>query len=179
MHSTVRSSLLLRLASLASAVACAHAFVYCTSIHRHQPITAIIRRRGHQYTPLHLQGVPGDGSGDDEIDGGDEEDESLLDELRNIKQDKFGADVPQSDELKEAAKEAEDAFLSAMLEQTRQFRQIKSDEGSDRAVEVFMGRIQEEDEASRRREAAGGEESEGDERDGPGESDDEGSAAWQ
>ena len=36
-----------------------------------------------------------------------------------------------------------------MLEQTRQFRPIKSEEGSDRAVEFFMERIQEKNEAGR------------------------------
>lgn len=79
----------------------------------------------------------------------DENDESLLDELRNTKNDLFGADIPSNDELQNAAQDAENAFLAAMLEQTQQFRRIKSEKGSDGAVEVFMERIQEEDEAGR------------------------------
>jgi len=56
----------------------------------------------------------------------------------------FGKDIPVNEELQRAAQNAENSFLSAMLEQTQQFKKIKQEEGSDRAVEVFMQRIQEE-----------------------------------
>jgi len=56
----------------------------------------------------------------------------------------FGKDIPVNEELQRAAQNAENSFLSAMLEQTQQFKKIKQEEGSDRAVEAFMQRIQEE-----------------------------------
>jgi hypothetical protein len=56
----------------------------------------------------------------------------------------YGADIPIDDEIKQATLNADNAFLAAMLEQTQQFNQIKSKQGSDRAVELFMCRIQEE-----------------------------------
>ena len=57
----------------------------------------------------------------------------------------FGTDIPIDEELRQSAINAENAFLEAMLEQTSQFKQLKSELGSDRAVEMFMGRIQEAD----------------------------------
>ncbi len=68
----------------------------------------------------------------------------LMQELRYAKCENFGKDIPVNEELQRAAQHAENAFLSAMLEQTQQFRQIKHEEGSDRAVEAFMQRIQDE-----------------------------------
>ena len=46
----------------------------------------------------------------------DENDESLLDELRNTKKDLFGTYIPTNDELQDAAANAENAFLAARLE---------------------------------------------------------------
>ncbi|KAL3761260.1 hypothetical protein ACHAWU_007421 [Discostella pseudostelligera] len=70
-------------------------------------------------------------------------------ELNKIKQDMFGTNIPSNDELTTAAQNSEADFLAAMLEQTQQFQQIKLNEGSERACEVFMERIQAEDEADR------------------------------
>lgn len=110
-----------------------------------------------------IGGPPG-GGGPDSPD-----DEALREELRRTKKELFGADIPTNDELRDAAKNAEDAFLAAMLEQTREFREIKSAEGSEGAVDAFMERIREEDERSRGGnarddgEAGGGEEARGEE----------------
>ena len=82
-----------------------------------------------------------DNSDDDNIDN-DDEDNTLLNELRQQAQAKLGADIPNTDEFKEAAKAAEDDFLSAMLEQSNKFKEIKSNEGADKACEVFMDEIQ-------------------------------------
>ena len=86
-----------------------------------------------------------DDSDDDYIDSNDE-DNALLNELRQQAQQKLGADIPNTDEFKDAAKAAENDFLAAMLEQSNKFKEIKSNEGSDKAVEVFMDKIQKSDE---------------------------------
>ena len=89
------------------------------------------------------------GSPNDGRDDLSEDDENLLEELRSTKKELFGADIPPTEELQDAAQNSEDAFLAAMLEQTQQFQRIKSEEGSEKAIEVFMERIQEADEASK------------------------------
>jgi hypothetical protein len=75
--------------------------------------------------------------------------DQLYYELNKIKQDMFGTNIPSNDELTTAAQNSEADFLAAMLEQTQQFQQIKLNEGSERACEIFMERIQAEDEADR------------------------------
>jgi len=75
----------------------------------------------------------------------DDENNSLLKELRDRKKETYGKDIPTNDELKKAAKDAENAFLAAMLEQTQQFKEIKSEKGGDAAVTEFRRRIQEEE----------------------------------
>ena len=92
---------------------------------------------------------PGETGRGDEYN--DDENDSLLDELRNTKKDLFGTDITHTQELQDAAQNSENAFLAAMLEQTQQFQQIKSNEGSEKAIDTFMGRIQEEDEADKER----------------------------
>ena len=81
----------------------------------------------------------------DNIDNNDE-DNALLNELRQQAQAKLGADIPNTDEFKEAAKAAENDFLAAMLEQSNKFKEIKSNEGADKACEIFMKKIQKSDE---------------------------------
>lgn len=76
-------------------------------------------------------------------------------EFSKMKKEMFGRDIPCNDELVTAAQNSENDFLAAMLEQTQQFQQIKLEMGSERACEVFMERIQAEDEADRRRESEG------------------------
>ena len=75
-----------------------------------------------------------------------DEDNALLNELRQQAQQKLGADIPNTDEFKEAAKAAENDFLAAMLEESNKFKEIKSNEGSDKACQVFMEEIQQSDE---------------------------------
>ena len=84
-------------------------------------------------------------NGKDNIDNNDE-DNALLNELRQQAQAKLGADIPNTDEFKEAAKAAENDFLAAMLEQSNKFKEIKSNEGSDKACEIFMKELQKSDE---------------------------------
>ena len=87
-----------------------------------------------------------------------EEDEGdydeILWELQNAKKEIYGADIPADEELKQAAINAEDAFLAEMLKQTQQFKQIKSEQGSDKAVEEFMKRMQDEQNPGDEAEAA-------------------------
>lgn len=78
-----------------------------------------------------------------------EEDNAILNELRDKKKETYGTDIPQTDELQQAAKDAENAFLAAMLEQSQQFKDIKSEQGGDAAVSEFRRRIQKGDEAQR------------------------------
>ena len=87
---------------------------------------------------------------DDEVDDEiyDKNNESFYYELSMMKKDMFGMDIPSNDELMAAAQNSENDFLAAMLEQTQQFQQIKVEEGSERACQVFMERIQADDEAN-------------------------------
>lgn len=75
----------------------------------------------------------------------DSEDAELFRELRETKQSIYGTDIPLDEELRQSTLNAENAFLAAMLEQTSQFKRIKSEQGSDRAVEIFMERIKQEE----------------------------------
>lgn len=75
----------------------------------------------------------------------DPEDDELFKELRETKQSIYGTDIPMNEELRQSTLNAENAFLAAMLEQTSQFKRIKSEQGSDRAVEIFMERIKQEE----------------------------------
>jgi len=77
--------------------------------------------------------------------GNEDMPDELLRELQMTKKSMFGTDIPIDEELRQSAINAENAFVEAMLEQTSQFKQLKSELGSDRAVEMFMGRIQEAD----------------------------------
>mmetsp|Transcript_11412 Transcript_11412/g.16861 ORF Transcript_11412/g.16861 Transcript_11412/m.16861 type:complete len:201 (-) Transcript_11412:232-834(-) len=79
----------------------------------------------------------------------DDESDALLNELRDKKKKAFGKEIPSNDELQQAAKNAENAFLAAMLEQSQTFKEIKSEKGGDAAVSEFRRRIQEGDEAQR------------------------------
>jgi hypothetical protein len=84
---------------------------------------------------------------DDDEGGGDSSpsDASLLSELRTARRDMFGMDVPSNDDLRAAAKNAENDFLRAMRRQTEIFKRMKDDVGSDMACKSFMERIREAD----------------------------------
>jgi len=97
----------------------------------------------------------------DDVD--DDESDALLNELRDKKKDAFGKDIPSSDELEQAAKNAENSFLAAMLEQSQTFKEIKSEKGGDAAVSEFRRRIQEGDEAQRLEDAKAAAEESGEE----------------
>lgn len=73
------------------------------------------------------------------------DDSELFKSLQDTKRSMYGEDIPIDDELRQSTLNAENAFLAALLEQTSQFRQLKSEHGSDRAVEIFMERIKEEE----------------------------------
>ena len=73
------------------------------------------------------------------------DDDDMFREIQDIKKEMYGTDIPLDEELQQSTLNAENAFLAAMLEQTSQFKRIKSQLGSDRAVEIFMDRIKEED----------------------------------
>lgn len=93
--------------------------------------------------PAGYYGINSDSSNEDTRI--DPEDDELFKELQMTKKSMFGTDIPIDDELRQSTINAENAFLEAMLEETSQFKQIKSELGSDRAVEIFMNRIQEAD----------------------------------
>ena len=93
----------------------------------------------------------------------DDENDALLNELRDKKKEAFGADIPSNEELQQAAKNAENAFLAAMLEQTQKFKEIKTEKGGDAAVSEFTRRLQEEDEAQRLEDAEAASKISGDE----------------
>ncbi|KAK1735369.1 hypothetical protein QTG54_013983 [Skeletonema marinoi] len=97
----------------------------------------------------------------DDVD--DDESDALLNELRDKKKKAFGKDLPSSDELEQAAKNAENDFLAAMLEQSQTFKEIKSEKGGDAAVSEFRRRIQEGDEAQRLEDAKAAAEESGEE----------------
>jgi hypothetical protein len=91
-----------------------------------------------------LDRIPFAKSSRNQDNSSDHDHDDLIRELRETKKQMYGADIPIDDEIKQATLNAENEFLAAMLEQTQQFNQIKSEQGSDRAVELFMCRIQEE-----------------------------------
>jgi hypothetical protein len=69
----------------------------------------------------------------------------LIKELRETKRDMYGVDIPITDELWESTQNAENEFLAAMLVQSSEFKQIKREQGSERAMEIFMERIKAEE----------------------------------
>ena len=98
---------------------------------------------------LHASKDNSDTSSSSYNDDDNEEDNAILNELRDKKKETYGTDIPQTDELQQAAKDAENAFLAAMLEQSQQFKEIKSEQGGDAAVSEFRRRIQKGDEDQR------------------------------
>lgn len=119
--------------------------------HRRCSIVVVLNSRNNNNIP---DGTSSGGrDDDDDISSNnneiDDNNNRLYYELHKIKQDMFGTNIPSNDELTTAAQNSEADFLAAMLEQTQQFQQIKLNEGSERACEVFMERIQAEDEANR------------------------------
>eukprot|EP00978_Attheya_sp_CCMP212_P009302 scaffold21988_cov53-Attheya_sp.AAC.2 len=71
----------------------------------------------------------------------DNDDSSFLSELRKAKADKIGGYLPP-EQLDNVKKDSENEFLSAMQETKKEFESIKSEQGSEAAIDVFLGRIQ-------------------------------------
>ena len=112
--------------------------------------TCIAYRYQHRLTnEIALLHASMDDDSENDTSYDDDENDALLNELRDKKKEAFGADIPTNEELQQAAKNAENAFLAAMLEQTQKFKEIKTEKGGDAAVSEFTRRIQEEDEAQR------------------------------
>jgi hypothetical protein len=73
-----------------------------------------------------------------------EEDLDFYRDFQEAKASKLGASLPP-DQLRRAAMRAEGEFLQAMKETRDEFQQAKQDLGSDGAVNLFMKRIQKDD----------------------------------
>lgn len=128
-------------AALTAFIISHHTFISSKNKIRHHPSSDVIIR----YPRLFSQSNDDDEANENNKND-DNENEQLLNELRNKKQHLFGTDIPQSDEFQKAAQNAENEFLSAMLQQRHEFQSIKKKEGSDKACEEFMKRIQISDE---------------------------------
>jgi len=72
-------------------------------------------------------------------------DDSLYQDLKKAKNEKLGAPIPEQ-QRQESAKEAENEFLSAMQETSKEFQEAKDSLGSNGAIDLFLGKIREEDE---------------------------------
>lgn len=110
-------------------------------VHRHQHLS-----KNHHI--ISLDASIDDDSEENDTSYDDNENSELLNELRDKKK-AFGKDLPINDEFQQAAKDSENAFLAAMLEESQNFKEIKSEKGSDAAVSEFRQRIQEGDESQR------------------------------
>jgi hypothetical protein len=159
-----RAKLALAFSPIAAAKsAFAPAFVIPPSNHNspHRAPDAVVVTMAAARPPRALRArVGGGGEGgsrydnewNDDVDDDDDDDsssnESLLEELRTVRRDMLGADVPSNDDLRAAARNAQSDFLSAMREQMESFRRMKDDVGSDRACEAFTERIREADDGA-------------------------------
>ena len=65
--------------------------------------------------------------------------------LQRAKIEKLGTPIPP-EQLKTSARDAESDFLKAMRETTQEFEAAKAELGSDGAADLFVGKIQTEDE---------------------------------
>ena len=82
-------------------------------------------------------------------DGDDTPQQSMdefLRDFRDAKASKMGGAIPE-EQLKESAAQAESDFLQAMKETKDEFNQAKKELGSEGAVDMFLDRIRNEDEA--------------------------------
>lgn len=113
-----------------------HAFIRASAIR-------IVRRQ--QADPIAFLASNNDNIPENEAMYTDPEDDELIKELRETKRDMYGVDIPITDELWESTQNAENEFLAAMLVQSREFKQIKREQGSERAMEIFMERIKAEE----------------------------------
>jgi len=77
----------------------------------------------------------------------DDEDE-FYNDLRKAKKEMLGSPIPLSEQLQEETASSENDFLKAMNKVTEEFQTAKEELGSEGACDLFLGKIQEEDERS-------------------------------
>lgn len=80
-----------------------------------------------------------------EANRNDNDDADFYRDLRQAKKEKLGRSIPP-EQARESAVQAEGDFLQAMRETKEEFEKAKEELGSDGAVDLFLGRIREEDE---------------------------------
>ena len=93
---------------------------------------SVSTRRGCR--PMHLMGLLSDDN---------DNDDGFYKDLQKAKL-RLGTEIPP-EQAKASAKDAESEFLKAMRETTQEFEAAKAELGSDGAVDLFLGKIQAED----------------------------------
>lgn len=88
-----------------------------------------------------LLGISSSGYGDDNFD--------FYRDLERAKIEKLGANIPP-EEARKSAVQAEQDFLAAMKEVSKEFQKAKEELGSDGAVDLFLNRMKKEDEVNRK-----------------------------
>ena len=73
------------------------------------------------------------------------DDSDFYRDLERAKIDKLGVDIPP-EQARQSAIQAEQDFLAAMKEVSKEFQEAKEELGSDGAVDLFLNRIRKEDE---------------------------------
>ena len=71
-------------------------------------------------------------------------------DLQKAKNEKLGSPIPK-EQLKESAQESEQEFLAAMKKTSEEFQAAKEALGSTGAVDLFLGKIQKEEQAEKSR----------------------------
>lgn len=94
-------------------------------------------------TPNDINDVRGEPN--EESEDAWENDADFYRDLGKAKLKKLGRSIPP-EQARKSAVEAEGDFLQAMREAKEEFRKAKEDLGSDGAIDLFLGRIREEDE---------------------------------
>ena len=88
-------------------------------------------------------------SGEKQEEDNDDIDSVFYRDLQKAKAEKLGGMIPP-EQAKEAAKDSENEFLQAMKETSQEFEEAKQQFGSQGAVDLFLGKIQKEDEKNGR-----------------------------
>ena len=81
-------------------------------------------------------------------DDGDEDGDFYRD-LKQAKNEKLGSPIPK-EQVKESAQESEQEFLAAMKKTSEEFQAAKEALGSTGAVDLFLGKIQKEEQAEKK-----------------------------
>ena len=88
-------------------------------------------------------------SGKKQEEDNDDIDSVFYRDLQKAKAEKLGGMIPP-EQAKEAAKDSENEFLQAMKETSQEFEEAKQQFGSQGAVDLFLGKMQKEDEKNGR-----------------------------